>query len=444
MAEREPAEGVAAGARTLPAPGRGVAHPALAFAIAVLCVTTLASLGDTASAHFLLNVNIRIFHVVHEPDRIRLLVRLPMPWLVADKLGPETAAGTRPPAPYTTNRIEDGALVHYLDVDALRRSPEGLAGILAGGLVLEVGGETLRADVGRVRAWPARKQGPFAQLDEAETALAGPVYPDEFEITYVGDTVVDAELIYPTRGKIAGYTLRSTLDPGLPEQEETANLILDHATAPPLVFRVRGLMAEPMEVSRSVLKAAWTFVREGVRHILEGKDHVLFVLCLVLGATAAGALAWRITGFTIGHSVTLSLGFFGYVPEGAWFIPLVETGIALSILYAAAVALAAAGHHVTTVITAVLGLLHGLGFSFVLREILKLDAPNLWQSLLAFNVGIEIGQLLIALAIWPILAFIAKKWPERIALVRWAVALPCILIATVWTGERAMQFFSSL
>ena len=445
MTERAPAEGMAAGARTLPAPGRGVAHPTLVFAIAAsLATALLVSLGGAASAHFLLNVNIRIFHVVHEPDRIRLLVRLPMPWLVADKLGPETAAGTRAPAPYTTNRIEDGALVHYLDVDALRRSPEGLAGILAGGLVLEVGGETLRADVGRVRASPAREQAPFARRDEAEAALSGPVYPDEFEVTYAGDTVVDVELIYPIRRKAGGYTLRSTLDSGLPDQGETANLVLDHATSPPLVFRVRGLMAEPVDVSFSVLKAAWTFLEEGVRHILEGTDHVLFVLCLVLGATAAGALAWRITGFTIGHSVTLSLGLFGYVPEGAWFIPLVETGIALSILYAAAVALASTGHRITIAITALLGLLHGLGFSFVLKEILKLEAPNLWQSLLAFNVGIEIGQLLIALAIWPILALIANRLPERIALVRWAVALPCILMATVWTGERAMQFFSSL
>ena len=445
MTERAPAEGMAAGARTLSAPGRGVAHPALVFAIAAsLATALLVSLGGAASAHFLLNVNIRIFHVVHEPDRIRLLVRLPMPWLVADKLGPETAAGTRAPAPYTTNRIEDGALVHYLDVDALRRSPEGLAGILAGGLVLEVGGETLRADVGRVRASPAREQAPFARRDEAEAALSGPVYPAEFEVTYAGDTIVDVELIYPIHRKAGGYTLRSTLDPGLPDQGETANLVLDHATAPPLVFRVRGLMAEPVDVSFSVLKAAWTFLEEGVRHILEGTDHVLFVLCLVLGATAAGALAWRITGFTIGHSVTLSLGLFGYVPEGAWFIPLVETGIALSILYAAAVALASIGHRITIAITALLGLLHGLGFSFVLKEILKLEAPNLWQSLLAFNVGIEIGQLLIALAIWPILALIANRLPERIALVRWAVALPCILMATVWTGERAMRFFSSL
>ena len=323
----------------------------------------------------------------------------------------------------------------------MRRAPEGLAAILAGGLILKAGGETLRADIGRVRAWPARRQAPFALLEEAEAALAGPVYEDGFEVTYVGDTVVDAELLYPTRGRLTAYTLASTLDPGLPGQDETANLILDHAVSPPLIFRVRGLMTQPVEVSHSALKAARTFGWEGVRHILEGLDHVLFVVCLVLGAAGLGALAWRVTGFTVGHSVTLTLGFFGHVPQGAWFIPLVETGIALSIVYAAVVALTGAGHRATTLVTALLGLLHGLGFSFVLMEILNLEAPNLWQSLLAFNVGVEIGQLLIVLGLWPVLVLIARRWPGRVTAVRWTVALPCILVATLWAGERTVQLF---
>ena len=423
---------------------RGAQRPASFFVSVAVCLAVLALFGSTASAHFLLNVNIRVFHVVHEPGRIRLLVRLPMPYLVADKLGPETADGTRVPAPYTTNRIEDGTLVHHLDAESFRNAPEGLAEILADALILETGAGVLRADIGRIRAWPATKQAPFALLDEAETALSGPAYPEEFEATYVGDTIVDAELIYPTRGRVGRYALRSVLDPGLPGQDDTANLILDHATAPPLIFRVRGLMGQPVEVSHSALEAAWTFVTEGVRHILEGTDHVLFVLCLVLGAATLSALAWRVTGFTIGHSVTLTLGFFGYVPKGMWFIPLVETGIALSIVYAAAVSLIAVGHRVTTLVTALLGLLHGLGFSFVLSEILNLESPNLWQSLLAFNAGIELGQLLIVLALWPLLAFIAKRFPKRIVAVRWAVALPCILIATIWTGERTMGLIASL
>ena len=427
-----------------PTSRRSAARSASFFAVAVAGAAVLACLAGTASAHFLLNVNIRVFHVVHERDRIRLLVRLPMPWLVADKLGPEAADGTRAPAPYTTNRIEDGTLVHYLDAGMFRNAPEDLASILAGGLILGTGAEVLEPDIGRIRASPAREQAPFARLDEAEAALAGPAYPEEFEATYVGDTIIDVELIYPTTGRIGRYSLRSTLDPGLPGQDDTANLILDHAAAPPLVFRVRGSMTQPVEVSHSALEAAWTFVKEGVRHIVEGTDHVLFVLCLVLGAATLGALAWRVTGFTIGHSVTLTLGFFGYVPRGTWFIPLVETGIALSIVYAAAASLTAGGHRMTTWVTALLGLLHGLGFSFVLSEILRLESPNLWQSLLAFNVGIEIGQLLIVAAIWPLLVFIAKRAPERMAAVRWAVALPCILVATIWTGERAAQLASSL
>ena len=423
---------------------RGAAYPASFFLVAVACAAVLVCFAGAASAHFLLNVNIRVFHVVHERDRVRLLVRTPMAYLVADKLGPEAADGTPAPAPYTTNRIEEGTLAHYLDAEAFRNAPEGLAAILAAGLVLETGGDVLEADIGRVRAWPAANQASFARLDEAESALAGPAYPEEFEATYVGDTVVDAELTYPTAGRAVRYSLRSTLDPGLPGQDDTANLILDHAASPPLIFRVRGLMARPVEVSHSALEAAWTFVREGVRHILEGTDHVLFVLCLVLGAATLGALVWRVTGFTIGHSVTLTLGFFGYVPAGAWFIPLVETGIALSIVYAAAVSLTAVGHRLTTWVTALLGLLHGLGFSFVLSEILNLESPNLWQSLLAFNVGIEVGQLMIVLAIWPLLMLVAKRFPKRIAAVRWAVALPCILVATIWTGERAVQLVSSL
>ena len=309
---------------------------------------------------------------------------------------------------------------------------------------MEAGGKTLQARTGRIRAYPALVQPPFARLEEAEAALGGPAYASGLDVTYVGDTVVDAELIYPTRRSHTEYTLRSTLDPGLPKQDETANLILDHASEPPLIFRIRGLIAQPVQVSRSVLKAAWTFIVEGVRHILEGVDHVLFVVCLVLGATGLGSLAWRVTGFTIGHSVTLTLGFFGYYPRGAWFVPLVETGIALSIIYAAVVALIAIGHRMTTGVTALLGLLHGLGFSFVLKEILKLDSPNLWQSLLAFNLGIEAGQLMIVLVLWPILMLMARRLPRRAASVRWAVALPCILIAAIWTGERATQLISTL
>ena len=236
----------------------------------------------------------------------------------------------------------------------------------------------------------------------------------------------------------------STLDPGLPGQEETANLILDYSPAGTQVFRARGLLAEPVTISRSVLSAVFTFTKEGVRHILEGLDHVLFVLCLVLGATGLRSLVWRATGFTIGHSVTLTAGFFGFVPSGAWFVPAVEMGIALSIIYAAAIAVLPrsqdhGGERKLIAVTCAIGLLHGLGFSFVLHKILQITSPDIWQSLLAFNVGVEIGQLLIIVAAWPLFRLTERLSGRTWQMGRWAVATGCTTIALVWTGQRALS-----
>ncbi len=416
---------------------RGIARFATLFAV-------LVGLAGTAAAHFNLNVNIRIIHVEERVEDLRVLIRLPMAYLVADKLGPEQADGSRSPAPFSINRTEDGVVVHYLDAEALRRDPGGLAQLIAEGHTVRSGGETLVPELGRLRAYPALKQVPFATLAEADSALEGEIYPADFEVTYVGDTIVDAEIIYRTPGGLGDYSIESSLNPGLPGQEDTANLILVHGAGDPLIFRVRGLLSEPIEVSRSLFDAVLTFVYEGVRHILEGADHVLFVVCLVLGARAVKDLLWRITGFTLGHSVTLALGFFGFVPQAAWFVPLVEIGIAFSIVYAAIIAIGEKQIKGTVLVTTLIGLLHGLGFSFVLREILQLDAPNIWHSLLAFNLGVEIGQVAIALVIWPSLWALTKYLPKRVALIRLGLALLCIGFAALWIGERSVLFFTAL
>lgn len=410
----------------------------------LLLLAFLLGLAGTAAAHFNLNVNIRIIHIEERADNLRVLIRLPMAYLVADKLGPEQADGARTPAPYSTNATEDGNLVHYLDLEALRRDPGGLALMIAEGHALRRGDRLLMPEIGRLRASPALKQLPFATLDEADAALKGDVYPPDAEATYVGDTVIDAELIYRTSGTSGVFTIAGLLDPGLPGQEETANLVLVHGPGDPLIFRLRGLMTDPLEISSSGFEAILTFIEEGVWHILIGLDHVLFVFCLVLGALSLKDLLWRITGFTLGHSITLALGFFGFVPEAAWFVPLVETGIALSIVYAAIIAIGKVEHRSTTAVTTLIGLLHGLGFSFVLREILQLDAPNIWQSLLAFNIGVEIGQVAIALVVWPALWALAKYLPQRETLARNLLAFSCIGVAALWIGERSVQLIVAL
>ena len=94
--------------------------------------------------------------------------------------------------------------------------------------------------------------------------------------------------------------------------------------------------------------------------------------------------------------------------------------------------------------TTALGLLHGLGFSFVLHAILNLDSPNLWQSLLAFNLGVEVGQAAIVLAVWPLFWGLGRLNDKAARAGRWLVALPCMAIAAMWTGERALQVFMAL
>jgi HupE / UreJ protein len=419
----------------------------MSTALRICWATAVAALiglccAAAALAHFNLNMNVRIIHVEHVDDGLLLYLRTPMPYLVADKIGPVGADGLPKAAPFTNNRAEEDRIVHLVDAAALRRDPLGLGRIAADGLHLEAGGREAEPTLIAVRAYPIGKEPGFATLEEAKAALsAGPAFPEGAPETYVGDTVVDVLLKYDGLPSITEYDLSSQLDPGQSGQEETANLILDHGPGSTRVFRARGLLREPVSVTRSSYSAATTFIWEGVRHILGGPDHVLFVLCLVLGATGLRSLIARVTGFTVGHSVTLTAGFFGFVPKGAWFVPTVETGIALSIVYAAAIALMprqerAGSEWTMFLITCAIGLLHGLGFSFVLHEILKVDSPNIWQSLLAFNVGVEVGQLAIVLLTWPLFLLLRRLNKDAWRFSRIGIAGACILIASYWSVER--------
>jgi hypothetical protein len=408
----------------------------LAWAVVALLIGLSAL---PVAAHFLLNANIRIVHIEHVEDGLRVYLRLPTPYVLAGLVGERRADGSVPPAPFTTNRMEDGQLLHSLDLAAIKAEPLGLGRLAADGHVLALNDQPIRASVEAVRLHLAIDQAPFATLPDAKASMTGSLVPDGLGDTYVGDTVLDVRLFYRTDGEVTAFSFASTLDPGLDGQENTANLVIDHAAGESLVFREAGLLADPIAISRSTTRAALTFVVEGIKHILGGTDHVLFVVCITIGAVGLGNLMWRVTGFTLGHTVTLIAGFFGFVPAGAWFIPTIETGIALSIIYVAVIAMLDKPSAGTFFVTAAIGLLHGLGFSFLLQEILRVDAPNLWQSLVSFNVGVELGQLAIVLVVWPVFLLLAKWGAKPLRLGRYGVAVPCILVAGIWTVQRVQM-----
>jgi hypothetical protein len=419
----------------------------LLIVLALLC-------ASTASAHFKLNLNVRILHVQHLSDGLAIYMRLPMPYLVAHLLGEADQDGLPAPAPYTTNRFEDGKLVHYVDAAQLMFSADALALLANQAIELSVAGEVERLEAEYVRVYKNGTQPDFATLEEAQAAFQKePAYAVFEQGVYVGDATVDVLLRYKSKDAVYEYALSSTLDPGLPDQDATANLVLDYSPSGVQVFRARGLLHEPVEVTRSVFDAVATFILEGVKHILEGLDHVLFVICLVLGAMHVRPLLWRVTGFTIGHSITLSIGFFGFVPTAAWFVPAVESGIALSIIYVALVAVMPdfkpdwqqkKNEWTVVGVTGLIGLLHGLGFSFVLQNILQVTSPNIWQSLVAFNVGVELGQLLIVIVAVLVFYLISLLGESVTKINRTIVAGLCVAIASYWVVERGSSVLANI
>ncbi|MES2523126.1 MAG: HupE/UreJ family protein [Gemmatimonadota bacterium] len=174
--------------------------------------------------------------------------------------------------------------------------------------------------------------------------------------------------------------------------------------------------------------AAWRFLRLGFTHILDGTDHLLFLLCLVVPFRSFRPLVALVTSFTIAHSITLVASALGHAPDALWFPPLVEAIIAISIVYMACENMLGAQLQRRWLFAFGFGLVHGFGFSFALRDSLQFAGGQLAASLLAFNVGVELGQLAVIAVAVPVLAFVLKRVPERAGI----ILLSAFVAHTAW------------
>jgi hypothetical protein len=176
-------------------------------------------------------------------------------------------------------------------------------------------------------------------------------------------------------------------------------------------------------------QAALRFVTSGFFHILEGTDHLLFLVCLVIPFRRARVLIPIVTAFTIAHSVTLLASAYEYAPDALWFPPLIETLIAMSIVYMALENIVAASVARRWVITFLFGLVHGFGFSFGLAHTLQFAGTHLLTSLLAFNIGVELGQLLVLVALVPALDLLFRfVVAERLGI----ILVSAVVAHTAW------------
>ena len=176
-------------------------------------------------------------------------------------------------------------------------------------------------------------------------------------------------------------------------------------------------------------QAALRFVSLGFHHILDGIDHLLFVFCLVIPFRRFRPLVAIITSFTVAHCLTLAASVLGFAPDALWFPPLIEVLIALSIVYMAFENIVGPKLERRWLMAFGFGLVHGFGFSFALRESLQFAGAHLATSLLAFNVGVELGQLLVLVIAIPALALLFK----HVVAERMGTILASALIAhTAW------------
>lgn len=182
------------------------------------------------------------------------------------------------------------------------------------------------------------------------------------------------------------------------------------------------------------------FFRLGLTHIVEGYDHLLFLFCLLIAGGTIRHFLVVVTAFTLGHSLTLGASVLGFISLPS---QVTETAIALSIVIAALLnvpwlkksesAEDSASIKSRGILAGTFGLIHGLGFAGILKEI-GVQGSGVAAPLLGFNLGVEAGQLVIVAVFFPMLLAI-NKWQKRVPFLIGCSCLAAI-IGSYWVVER--------
>ncbi len=183
-------------------------------------------------------------------------------------------------------------------------------------------------------------------------------------------------------------------------------------------------------VGKSSTSSWFSFFKLGTLHIITGYDHLLFLFALLLRKQTFKQYAAIVTSFTIAHSITLSMAVLGWVTLPSRFV---EATIAFSICYVAAENIFRKEIRRRWSITFLFGLIHGLGFASILRE-MSIPKSHLAVALLNFNLGIETVQLLLVLLLLPILSFMFKLRNSKKIVTYGSYAI--VALGAIWLVER--------
>lgn len=354
-----------------------------------------------------------------EPDRLNVLLRVPM-----DSLG-EAGLPLRGSVGYlifseAQDELEDVASTRILrsiqmfEGDRMLQSP--------------------RIDALRV-SLPSNRS--FVDYESALESVNSAPLSDEVEL-YYRQGFLDVLVSYPIDSADSRFSIDARLGGLGLETTTVLRYILDDGSE-----RTFSYIGNPGRVylDPSWYQAVFNFIALGFDHILEGADHLLFLFCLLIPLRRVGALIPVVTSFTIAHSITLLASALGWVPSAIWFPSLIETLIALSIVYMAFENIVGVKQRHRWIVTFCFGLVHGFGFSFLLTESMQFAGSHLVMSLLAFNLGVELGQILVLIVMVPFIHLLFKyALPERMGV----ILLSAIVAhwAWHWMEERFIGFIA--
>ncbi len=286
----------------------------------------------------------------------------------------------------------------------------------------------------------------FGSYDEARAHVQAPRLADDLDL-YYNQQLLDVLLEYPIQSDRSEFAIHPRIDRFGRKVSTALRVVFPDGTT--RAFEFHG---DPglVRLDPRWHQAALRFAVDGFWHIIEGPDHLLFLICLVIPFRRLRPLVIIVTAFTVAHSIALAASALNFVPDALWFPPLVETLIAVTIVamalenivYSALGKNAGSGIPRRWMIAFAFGIVHGFGFSFALRETLQFAGDHLLTSLLAFNIGVEIGQLAVLLVLIPAIGLVFRYLvPERLGI----IVLSAIVAHTSWhwmieRGEQLAKF----
>ena len=275
----------------------------------------------------------------------------------------------------------------------------------------------------------------FDSYDGAASHVQGPKLPDSTQL-YYNQGYLDLDLRYPLLSTSvdaanADFGIQMLLGRGVANRTVTQVTFV----RPDGAVRAFRLLDQTgvVRLDPSRLQASRVFLTTGFFKYLDGLDSLLFIIVLALPYRRARDLIGAIVAFAVAHTLTLIAASLGLMPSGSWFVTAIGAVIALSIVYVAIEDAVGASLKHRWMVAFGFGLAHGFGFAFALRDALQYAGGHPIAALLSFNIGLELGQVIILAIAVPMFALLfTQVVAERAG----------ILVISVLAGHTAWHWMT--